>query len=230
MTVEITLTDAQRVILSAAGQSDEGAAYEAIAAKLSVAKPKRACDSLVKRGLLREVTLANESGVASVPGYALTDLGYDAIGIEKPAADDLPRYDPDHAKKGTVPIPERESARESGEPEARPTTDADAGQAMTEGEARALAREIERGAIRASEKRLAAIAAHGIVPPAPDFSADTHKPFRKKLAEVQALVEAGDVTGLRNYPINPVSSSPKAIDRYRRYAIEALEAQATADA
>lgn len=71
-------------------------------------------------------------------------------------------------------------------------------------------------------------AAKGILPPAPDFSAETHKRFRGKLAEIVALVEAGDVAALKAFPINPYSSSPKALDRYRNLAVTALETRAGA--
>ena len=65
----------------------------------------------------------------------------------------------------------------------------------------------------------------GRLPEPPDFSAETHKRFRNKLAAVVALANAGDLNGLRTFQINPVSSSPKAIARYRDLCIMALEAQ-----
>ncbi len=69
-------------------------------------------------------------------------------------------------------------------------------------------------------------AKNGIIPAAPDFSAATHARFRKKLAEIVAMVEAGDIDGLKAFPINPVSSSPKAMAKYRDLAVMALEARA----
>lgn len=78
---------------------------------------------------------------------------------------------------------------------------------------------------RAAEQ---AAAEAGTIPAAPDFSAETHKRFRGKLAELVALVEAGDVEKLEAYPINPVSSSPKALDKFRKLAVIALKAQAAA--
>src|SRR5579875_172836 len=66
----------------------------------------------------------------------------------------------------------------------------------------------------------------GKLPAPPDFSAETHKRFRNKLASVIELAKAGDLNGLRTFEINPVSSSPKAIKRYRDLCIMALEAQA----
>jgi hypothetical protein len=66
----------------------------------------------------------------------------------------------------------------------------------------------------------------GNVPPPPDFSAPTHARHRGKLAKLVALVEKRDVSALRAILINPVSSSPQAMLRYRNIAIIALEAQA----
>lgn len=66
--------------------------------------------------------------------------------------------------------------------------------------------------------------APGVTPVLPDFSAATHKPFRKRLAEVQAMFEAGDLTGLKAAVIPTYSSSPRAIDRYRNAAVAYLEA------
>ncbi|WP_198378279.1 hypothetical protein [Neoroseomonas rubea] len=68
-------------------------------------------------------------------------------------------------------------------------------------------------------------AAEGVVPSPPDFSAATHKPHRKRLAEVIALVEAGDLEGLRANSVQPISSSRVALCRYRDAAIVALEAR-----
>ena len=70
-----------------------------------------------------------------------------------------------------------------------------------------------------------AAAREGKLPEPPDFSADTHKRFRNKLASVVDLAKAGDLKGLRAFEINPVSSSPKAIARYRDLCVIALEAQ-----
>ena len=72
-----------------------------------------------------------------------------------------------------------------------------------------------------------AAAREGKLPEPPDFSAETHKRFRNKLASVVELTKAGDLEALRAFKINPVSSSPKAIARYRDLCVIALEAQAT---
>lgn len=79
----------------------------------------------------------------------------------------------------------------------------------------------------ASGKRAAAedAARGGKLPEAPDFSAETHARYRGKLAELIALAKAGDVKGLKAFPINPNSTSPKALDRYRNLAVIAIEAR-----
>lgn len=65
----------------------------------------------------------------------------------------------------------------------------------------------------------------GQLPTPPDFSAATHTRFRAKLAKLVAMAEAGDVEGLKAVAINPVSTSPRAMARYRDLAILALEAR-----
>lgn len=65
----------------------------------------------------------------------------------------------------------------------------------------------------------------GALPAAPDFSKPTHARFRAKLAKLVALAEAGDAEGLKAIEINPVSTSPKAMARYRDLAIIAIEAR-----
>jgi hypothetical protein len=66
----------------------------------------------------------------------------------------------------------------------------------------------------------------GALPPAPDFSKPTHARFRAKLAQIVALAEAGDSAGLQAFEINPVSSSPKAMARYRDLCVIAITARA----
>ena len=62
--------------------------------------------------------------------------------------------------------------------------------------------------------------------PAPDFSKPTHARFRAKLAQIVALAEAGDIAALQAFEINPVSSSPKAMARYRDLCVIAITARA----
>ncbi|WP_051332519.1 hypothetical protein [Cucumibacter marinus] len=80
-------------------------------------------------------------------------------------------------------------------------------------------------------KRAAILAAAqaGEMPTPPDFSAKTHTRFRPKLAQVVEMAEAGNLEGLKAFEINPISSSPKAIAKYRDLCVIALEAQAKAE-
>ena len=66
----------------------------------------------------------------------------------------------------------------------------------------------------------------GALPQAPDFSKPTHARFRAKLAQIVALAEAGDIAALQAFEINPVSSSPKAMARYRDLCVIAINARA----
>jgi hypothetical protein len=65
----------------------------------------------------------------------------------------------------------------------------------------------------------------GALPPAPDFSKPTHARFRAKLAQIVAMAEASDIAGLQALEINPVSSSPKALARYRDLCVIAITAR-----
>ena len=69
-------------------------------------------------------------------------------------------------------------------------------------------------------------AAAGIMPTPPDFSAATHKPHLKSHAHIVALVEAGDIKGLKAWEHKAYSSSQRALAKYRDLAVIALEARA----
>lgn len=73
-----------------------------------------------------------------------------------------------------------------------------------------------------------AAARAGSMPVPPDFSAETHKRFRKRLGEIGAMAEAGDIKGLKADTTEPKSSSRAAMCRYRDLCILALEARAAA--
>jgi len=70
----------------------------------------------------------------------------------------------------------------------------------------------------------------GALPNALDFSKPTHARFRAKLAQIVALAEVGDIAALQAFEINPVSSSPKAIARYRDLCVIAITARAQVSA
>ncbi|TGQ92179.1 hypothetical protein EN851_11305 [Mesorhizobium sp. M8A.F.Ca.ET.208.01.1.1] len=94
-------------------------------------------------------------------------------------------------------------------------------------EKRAKAPSASSAAEKPAGKRAAILEAaqRGEMPDAPDFSAETHKRFRGKLAQLVALAEAGDAAGLKAIEIKPYSSSPKAMARYRDLAVLAIEAR-----
>lgn len=77
--------------------------------------------------------------------------------------------------------------------------------------------------VTAKAAALREAAARGELPSPPDFSAATHTRFRKRLAEIVALVEGRKIAELKALVINPVSTSPKAMARYRDLAVIALE-------
>ncbi len=70
----------------------------------------------------------------------------------------------------------------------------------------------------------------GVLPQAPDFSKPTHARFRAKLAQIVALAETGDIEALGAFEINPVSSSPKAMSRYRDLCVIAITARTGVEA
>ena len=92
----------------------------------------------------------------------------------------------------------------------------------------AAAEEPKAAPARVIGKRQASLdqAQTGSLPTAPDFSKPTHARFRAKLAQIVALAEEGDVAGLQAFEINPVSSSPKAMARYRDLCVIAITARA----
>ncbi len=70
----------------------------------------------------------------------------------------------------------------------------------------------------------------GALPQPPDFSKPTHARFRTKLTQIVALAEAGDIAALQAFEINPVSSSPKAMARYRYLCVIAITARSAVTA
>ena len=80
---------------------------------------------------------------------------------------------------------------------------------------------------RRRDADLEAKARQGELPPPPDFSAPTHARFRNKLEGLIALAEKGDAEALMAVAINPVSSSPKALARYRDLCLIAIAARAS---
>ena len=90
-----------------------------------------------------------------------------------------------------------------------------------------VAEDIKSAAAPVIGKRQAILdqAQTGALPQPPDFSKPTHARFRAKLAQIVALAEAGDIAALQAFEINPVSSSPKAMARYRDLCVIAITAR-----
>lgn len=65
----------------------------------------------------------------------------------------------------------------------------------------------------------------GIIPPAPDFSAHTHRFYREPLAQAVALVKAGDLKALQALKFARDDGSPGMIKRYRDIAVIALKSK-----
>ncbi len=138
-----------------------------------------------------------------IAGKALTIAEVKSISINDPALADQPEAKVNEASWDAIPAVRAASKRAAREER----VDADK---PVSGKRAAILEAAQRGEL----------------PAAPDFTAPTHSRFRKKLAEIVAMVEAGDIEGLKAIVINPVSSSPKAMDKYRNLAVIALEAQA----
>jgi hypothetical protein len=196
------LSDAQLVILNAAAAREDGLAIPPAAmgeaARSAVAK------ALVKRGLLAPIAAPTSmpEAIWKGPGAALriTPPGFGAIGVD---AAQRPLW----ALKAALKA------------EPAPPAEAPPAPAQADPAAPAPKRDARR---RAAEEA----AARGELPAPPDFSAETHKPYRGKLERLIALVIAGDIAGLRAMPINPISTSPRALARFRDLSVIALEARA----
>jgi hypothetical protein len=116
--------------------------------------------------------------------------------------------------------------------EARLTLVLDYGNTEPAGEATTEANESKAATGPVIGKRQAILdqAQNGVLPQAPDFSKPTHARFRTKLAQIVALAEVGDIAALQAFEINPVSSSPKAIARYRDLCVIAIAARTGVEA
>jgi len=65
----------------------------------------------------------------------------------------------------------------------------------------------------------------GALPTAPDFSKPIHARFHAKRAQVVTSAEARNIRELQAFEIDPVSSSPKAMARYRDLCVIAITAR-----
>lgn len=205
------LTDTQAVVLNTAAQRDDGLAMPPgnmpAAAANSVAK------DLVNKRLLEPTTApaSMSRAIWSGPGSALriTAAGFEAIGVDP---SEWPAYCRPEAEPASLPDAPEAVAIADLTPDVHPIAAANAASWPT-GPAKG-------GKRKAAEEA----AARGEFPPPPDFSAGTHKPYRAKLAKLVAMAENHDIAGLKAMVINPTSTSPKALARYRDLLVIALEA------
>lgn len=148
---------------------------------------------------------------------------------DKPTEGQQPAAPQPPAEQPQAPAPEEPKGQQ--EPDMTATQTASNGKKSKKAAKTAKAPKAPKTKKEPKEKKLGkraaieAAAKEGKLPTAPDFSADTHARFREKLKEIQKLVKEGDIKGLKAYKINPVSTSPKAMDRYRNLCVMALEAQ-----
>lgn len=208
------LTDTQAIILNKAAQRDDGLLELPAASAMGEAARSSVAKSLVSRGLVEPAPVP--AGVPHQlvwwkgPGAALrvTPAGFEAIGVD-------PAEWPEYCRPAA---PAAEPRRIVDIADLRPDTHPVAAANAASSDAVAP----KRGKRKAAEES----AARGELPQPPDFSADTHKPYRTKLTKLIALAEAGDVAGLKAIAINPSSTSPRALARYRDLAVAAIEARA----
>jgi hypothetical protein len=207
------LSDAQLVILNAAAAREDGVAIPPASEAMGEAARSAVAKALVRRGLVEAFPIPAGMPEAAWkgPGAALriTPAGFAALGVDEAQRPAWARPAAPAAEPEAVSIADLT-------PETHPVAAANAA-SWPSGPAKG-------GKRKAAEEA----AARGEMPAPPDFTAGTHKPYRAKLAKLIALAEAGDAAGLRAFPINPVSTSPRALARFRDLAVAALEARAKA--
>jgi len=133
------------------------------------------------------------------------------------------------AERGALAFTSIMTAATADQVNARLTLVLDYGNTNPAGEPVPAEEEVPKAAITPVVGRLQAIldqTQSGALPLAPDFSKPTHARFRAKLAQIVAVAEAGDIAALQGFEINPVSSSPKAMARYRDLCVIAITARA----
>ena len=133
------------------------------------------------------------------------------------------------AERATLAFTSIMTADTSDQAEARLTLVLDYGDPDPAGEPITAAEEEPKAAptpVIGKRKAIRDQAQSGALPQPPDFSKPTHARFRAKLAQIVTLAEAGAIAALQAFEINPVSSSPKAMARYRDLCVIAITARA----
>lgn len=132
------------------------------------------------------------------------------------------------AEKAAVPAKRRKS--DANQPKTRQSYDRSGAKAARAGAEPKPAKPAKAAGAPRTNKAFAEAmeaAAKGKLPSAPDFSAETHKPYRAKLARVSELAKAGDLKTLRAETAawKPYNSSMLPLIRYRDLCAAALEAK-----
>ena len=136
-------------------------------------------------------------------------------------------------ERAALAFPSIMTAETSDQAEARLTLVLDYGNPDPAGEPIPVAEEEPKAApapVIGKRQAIRDQAQSGVLPQPPDFSKPTHARFRAKLAQIVALAEAGDIAALQAFEINPVSSSPKAMARYRDLCVIAITARSAVTA
>lgn len=241
------LTDTQLVILqSGARASDRLCLADA---KLGAAPRAAIAKKLVSLGLAEAAPCpptmppahrfpSSAKAGAKPMTLRITDAGLGAIGVEPEGEEPVPAYDSEEERAmQRAAIVEREIAAEEQAQPAKPDTtvgisDPALGEHPIARENRASwdrptrhAKAAKPGSGRAFWAAAEEAASRGELPPEPDFSAPTHAPYRKKLQRMVVFAQLGDVASLRAVKINPTSTTPKALARWRDLAVRAIEAR-----
>jgi hypothetical protein len=206
------LTDTQLTILSKASQRDDLLCEIPSGAKMPPAARVAIARKLAMAGLVEEVRIPHNMpgwvawriGDGHSIGLRISEDGLRAIGVEPAEVEMAPAEPP--AAPASIDISELHASQH---PVA--VANAKSWDAVMPRKRKAVAAAMEA-------------AKRGVLPEPPDFSAPTHAPYRTKLARLVKAAQAGDIAALRGEPINPISTSPKALARYRDLCVIAIEA------
>lgn len=182
-------------------------------------------------GLDRLGGLLEKYGIAAQVTFPVTpEVDFRLLSTADAEARGIEAIRQDRAAYDLLRTPKGYVWRDTGPKAPAPTEAAPAPAPSAEAEPPAASKPAATKRRRIDYDKLEAEAHKGQLPAPPDFSAPTHARFRNKLAKLTELAGAGDIDALRAFEINPVSSSPKAMARYRDLCVIALEARAEAAA
>jgi hypothetical protein len=173
-------------------------------------------DNMTSITQAEDFALTSPEAVAADLDSAARDIGFDNNDAAVAAADAAV------AKPAKAPKAKTAKAPKAAKPAKAPK----AAKAVKEPKAPKEPKVKEPGKREAAFAEATASAQRGVLPVAPDFSAPTHKAFRKKLETLVAAAKAGDVDALKADTTEPKSSSRAILCRWRDLTVTALEAKA----